>query len=120
MTDFDFDESLLQVKSYEVLGKLPDLFTFADGGSVSTPADWQKRRAEIFPAAVELQYGTQPGAPDRLTVEPLYVTSRDRRGYRVISQIGDKEIAFTLYLFLPSGVKNPPVVVDGDRCWNYA
>lgn len=120
MTDFDFDESLLQVKSYDVLGKLPDLFTFADGGKVVTPADWQKRRAEIFPAAVELQYGTQPGAPDRVTVEPLYVTGRDRKGYRVISQIGEKEISFTLYLFMPNGVQNPPVVVDGDRCWNYA
>ena len=47
----------MKITSYEVLGKLPDLFTFEDGRKVTSIADWEERRKEIYKTAVELQYG---------------------------------------------------------------
>ena len=36
----------MQITKYEVLGKLPDPFTFKNGEKVKTPADWRARRQE--------------------------------------------------------------------------
>ena len=65
-------EGLLHVTGCQVLGKLPDLFTFDNGTPVVTPTDWEKRRAEMYKTAVELQYGIQPPKPEFLEVELLY------------------------------------------------
>lgn len=119
MDPFDFGTDLIKIKEYEVLSKLPDLFTMDDGSKVRTAADWQKRRAEIYKTAVELQYGAVPPAPDSVKVETVYATGRSRTQYRVISEVGGKQVVFTLYLFSPD-VPDPPVVVDGDFCFGYA
>ena len=54
---------MLEVTSYEVLGQLPDIFTFDNGEELKDPADWERRRAEMYKTAVELQYGTMPPEP---------------------------------------------------------
>ena len=71
-------QDLLHVTKYEVLGRLPDLFTFEDGTPVSSPADWERRRGELYKTAVELQYGTLPPAPEFLEVETLFVGAKNR------------------------------------------
>ena len=37
----NFDENLIRIDSYEVLGQLPDLFTMEDGTKVMTPENAQ-------------------------------------------------------------------------------
>ena len=64
----------MEITSYEVLGKLPDLFTFEDGRKVTSIADWRERRKEIYKHAVELQYGQIPPEPEILELDPLCVT----------------------------------------------
>ncbi|MBP5767388.1 MAG: hypothetical protein J6X47_10455, partial [Clostridia bacterium] len=67
-----FDENLLNIESYEVVGKLPDPFLFDDGTRVKDVSEWPRRRAEMFRTAVELQYGTLPPEPEFLEVENTY------------------------------------------------
>ncbi|MBQ8511570.1 MAG: hypothetical protein IJ497_03060, partial [Clostridia bacterium] len=61
----------MKITSYEVLGKLPDLFTLDDGRPVRTFDDWRERRGELYKTAVELQYGQIPPEPEFLQVDPL-------------------------------------------------
>ena len=62
----------MKITSYEVLGKLPDLFTFDDGRKVQSLDDWNERRKELYKTAVELQYGEIPPEPELLPlVAPL-------------------------------------------------
>lgn len=77
-------ENMVEVTSYEVLGKLPDLFQMDDGTRLTNPADWEKRRAEIYKTAVELQYGTMPPEPEFLEVETLY-DSPKTKSFRIIT-----------------------------------
>lgn len=53
-------DGMLDIVSYDVLGKLPDPFRFDDGRRVAGQADWAARRRELYKTAVELQYGVMP------------------------------------------------------------
>ena len=120
MDAFDCNENTIQVTDFRLLSDLPELFTFENGERVVTASDWEKRRKEIFKTAVELQYGTIPPAPDRVEVEQIYEGHNLRAQYRIRAIAGDRTVDFLLNLFLPQGVKDPPVVVDGDLCFGYA
>ena len=120
LNTFDFNEDLIQVTEYKVLSRLPDLFTFENGERVNTPEDWEKRRAEIYYTAVELQYGTIPPAPDSVEIEEIYEGHGVRGQYRIISHVNGKTVSFLLNLFRPANCDKPPVVVDGDLCFGYA
>ncbi len=111
-------EDLLHVMGYRVLGKLPDLFTFEDGTPVKTPADWEKRRAEMYKTAVELQYGTMPPAPEFLEVETLYLGARGR-SYRIHTGTRAHPVTFLMKLMFPAGARNCPAIVDGDHCYTH-
>jgi hypothetical protein len=111
-------QDLLHVTKYEVLGKLPDLFTFDDGTSVATPADWDRRRREIYKTAVELQYGTLPPKPEFLEVETLFVGAKNR-SYRIHTGTKAHPVSFLMKLVLPGGGYNFPAIVDGDMCFGY-
>ena len=111
-------QDLLHVTKYEVLGKLPDLFTFDDGTSVATPADWDRRRREIYKTAVELQYGTLPPKPEFLEVETLFVGAKNR-SYRIHTGTKAHPVSFLMKLVLPGGGYNFPAIVDGDMCFPY-
>jgi len=69
----------MKITSYEVLGKLPDLFTFENGRKVTSIADWEERRKEIYKNAVELQYGEIPPAPEFLEIAQLCVPNTTGR-----------------------------------------
>jgi len=112
------NQDLLRVTKYEVLGKLPDLFTFEDGTPVSAPADWERRREELYRTAVELQFGTLPPKPEFLEVETLYVGGRVR-SYRIHTGTRAHAVSFLMKLVLPASGGNFPAIVDGDMCFPY-
>ncbi len=109
----------MEITSYEVLGKLPDLFTFADGRKVTSVADWEERRREIYKDAVELQYGTIPPKPTLFSVIPLTVPGRAGtiNIWRITTGTQEKPISFTMYCHRPAGSGPWPCVIDGDLCY---
>ena len=110
-------ENLLQVTSYEVLGRLPDIFTMDNGDKLTDPKDWQKRRAEIYKTAVELQYGTIPPAPEFLEIETLY-KGKTSNSYKITTGPRACPVTFRMQVFHPDAEKYP-VIVDGDMCFAY-
>ncbi len=107
----------IKVKSYEVLGELPDPFEFDGGGRVKTEEDWQRRKAELYKSVIDLQYGTAP-KNEFLEVERIH-EALDHSVYRLHVGRKSRPMTFRMTLLLPNGVKNPPVIVDGDCCFNY-
>ena len=112
-------KDLLQLTSYKVLGKLPDLLTFDNGDAVKTAEDWEKRRAEIFRTAVELQFGTMPPAPEFLEAEIL--CNHKSLSCRIYTGKREKPITFYMKVILPKQMtgKSCPVIIDGDMCFDY-
>ena len=111
-------DTLLEVTSYEVLGELPDIFTFDNGEKLTDPKDWPRRRSEIYKTAVELQYGTIPPAPEFLDVEILYV-GKNCNSYKITTGRRDCPVSFRMQLFHPDTKEKCPVIVDGDMCFPY-
>lgn len=121
---FDYDENLITVTEYNVLGKLPDPFLKDNGERIQSQGEWLERRKEIYRYAVELQYGTIAPAPEFFKLECTY-RSDNTDSYRITAGTKEKQAVFMLKIFKPKDadghpVKNPPVVVDGDLCFNYA
>ena len=115
-----FNEKIIKITDYKVLGELPDPFLKKDGSRVSTPEDFDEHKKTLYKDVVELQYGKQPPKPEFLEVEYL---SKSRGGftYRIITGRRDYPVSFTLKLFLPEDrSKKYPVIVDGDLCFDYA
>lgn len=114
---FDINENLIQVKNYEVLGKLPDPFVFNDGHRMTDPAEWPARRAEMYKTVIELQYGTQPPKPEYFRVDKTYDDS-----YRITAGTKEKQLSFMMRIVRrdrkTQEIQIP--VVDGDFCFNYA
>ena len=114
------NEKTLKITEYELLGKLPDPFIFDNGERMTSPDQWEKRRAEIYKTAVELQYGTQPPAPEYLEVESLLDWSPSCKGYKIHAGTKDRQISFRMQVLLPEKREGKiPVIVDGDMCWMY-
>lgn len=116
----DFDRSLIKVTKYEVLGKLPNPFIFEDGTVADTAEKWRERRAEMYQDVIELQYGTQPPAPEFLEVETLFCGSvfGMSSNYRIRTGTKENPVTFCIKVFLPGGEGPWPVVVDGDGCFD--
>ncbi len=113
---------LLHVTKYEVLGELPALLTFADGTPV-TPDGWERRRAELYESAVELQYGGMPPAPEFVEVEQLNFNAR-MATYHVHTGTRARPITFTMTVMLPPEGTTPtgrtfPCILDGDMCFPF-
>ncbi|MBP5207838.1 MAG: hypothetical protein J6330_05225 [Clostridia bacterium] len=116
----EINENTLKVTEYELLGKLPDPFVCDDGSRITSPDQWEKRRAEIYKTAVELQYGTQPPSPEYFEVEPLLDWSPVCKGYKIHAGTEDRRVSFRMQVILPEKHDgNVPVIVDGDMCWMY-
>ncbi len=111
---------LLHITKYEVSGPLPDLFTFADGTPVRTPADWPARRAELIHTAVGLQYGGMPPDPEFVEVETLDC-ARNFKTYRIHTGTRAHPVTFLMKLILPGNGRagHYPCIVDGDMCFTY-
>ena len=115
----DIHENLIPIVDYQVLGKLPDLFTMEDGTPVTDQASWERRRKELYKTAVELQYGTIPPDPEFLEVEPLD-DGGEIRSYRIVTGRRACPVSFVMRVLTPVGQGPFPVIVDGDLCWRYA
>ena len=114
------NENTLKITEYELLGKLPDPFMFDNGERMTSKDQWEKRRAEIYKTAVELQYGTQPPDPEHFEVEALLDWSPVCKGYKIHAGTNDKQVSFRMQILLPEKCEgNVPVIVDGDMCWMY-
>jgi hypothetical protein len=111
-------DTMLEVTSYEVLGQLPDIFTFDNGEELKDPADWDRRRAEIYKSAVELQYGTMPPEPEFLEIETLY-KGKNSNSYKITTGPKAHPVSFRMQVYHPDAEKYP-VVVDGDGCFAYS
>ncbi|MBQ7868684.1 MAG: hypothetical protein IJ354_11170 [Clostridia bacterium] len=109
----------MKITSYEVLGKLPDLFTFDNGQKVTCIDDWKKRRKELMKTVVTLQYGQFPPEPEFLEVEPLTLPEIVGRMNIIRVHTGTRShpVSFTVYAHIPEGPRPWPVVIDGDLCY---
>lgn len=109
----------MKITSYEVLGKLPDLFTFDDGRKVRTIADWEERRKELPKTVIEMQYGQILPPPEILEITPLCVPNTTGRMniWRITSGTREKPVSFTIYAHKPAGQGPYPIVIDGDLCY---
>ncbi|MBQ8495585.1 MAG: hypothetical protein IJ465_07510 [Clostridia bacterium] len=117
----DFDRDLIKVTEYEVLGKLPDPFLCKDGTVADTAEKWAVRRAEMYKDVIELQYGTQPPAPEFVGVELLFCGGGliKMDSYRIHTGTRECPVSFNMQVFRPDSEGPWPVVVDGDGCFNY-
>lgn len=115
-----FNEKVIKITDYKVLGELPDPFLRADGTRVYTAEEFEEHKAELYKSAVELQYGTMPPEPEFLEVELLF-KGINVGNYRITTGRRAHPISFTMrvYFAAPKGVKTP-VIVDGDMCFDYA
>ena len=109
--------NVLTVTSYEVLGKLPDIFTTDSGERLTDPQKWSERRAEIYKTAVELQYGTMPPEPEFLETEVLY-KGKTSNTYKITTGPRSRPVSFRMQFFHPN-IEKCPVIVDGDGCFAY-
>ena len=115
-------ENSIRITEYNVADKLPDPFKFDDGTFVKSREDWEKRKKEIYKTAVELQYGTQPPAPEVLSFEVL---DESYGSYRITAGTKERQVSFIMRALIPVGngprPNGPfPVIVDGDLCFKYA
>lgn len=55
----------------QLIKELPDPFRFENGQRVKSDNDWQRRREEIKNLLCNIQYGTMPGTPEKVTAKIL-------------------------------------------------
>ena len=98
---------------------LEDPLVFADGSSVRTPADWDRRRAEIIGIFEREMYGRTPPAPEAVVTEvleegPTLAGLAIRRQYRMWFK-ADKSGPFVDWLaVIPNRISgDKPQVRDG-------
>jgi hypothetical protein len=98
--------------------ELPNPFVFADGSSVRTAEDWQRRRAELKGLFADYEYGHMPPKPQKMTIERGAVTADEASKMSIqdltvnLEQDG-KTLALHLRLYLPSEAKGKlPVVIQ--------
>ena len=55
----------------KLIKKLPDPFLKEDGSRVVTLEDWNLRRQEIKDMIINIQYGSMPNSPEKVTITNL-------------------------------------------------
>ena len=108
--------------------RLPDLFTFVDGRSVSSRQDWLARRSEIKAMLQDECYGRMPPPPEGKPVFQVVQPAFQVTGLPSVSCMkyatqpfadSDFRIVFDLYVSgFEDKSKAHPVILCGDGCWN--
>jgi len=94
------------------LNTLPDPFTFINGKKAASPADWDRRRAEIKDLAQYYEFGYMPAPPALLSATSSTGPSGSK-AVTVTVEDGGKTATFKPVLYLPSvGVAPYPVIVE--------
>lgn len=115
-----FNEKIIKITKYDVLGKLPDPFLRADGTRVSSVEEFEEHKKELYKSAVELQYGEIPPEPEFLEVETLYIGAKTST-YKIITGRQEHPVSFTMIVYRPAATQEkPPVIIDGDLCFDCA
>lgn len=114
-----FDEKIIKVTEYDVLGKLPDPFLKPDGTRAISAAEFDELKKEHYQSVVELQYGTIPPKPEFLKIEKIN-KGRKSTSYRITTGREDFPVSFTMRVFAPQTEEKCPVVVNGDFGFDYA
>lgn len=110
----------MQLTDLKVLGKLPDPFTFKDGGKVRHVQDWCARRKELYDDVITLQYGHQPPQPEFVRVQRTCkqaLVGNAVVAYRITTGRVAHPVTYAMYVFLPADFApntKYPVVLDGD------
>lgn len=96
---------------------LPDLFTLADGGKVTTSAVWEgQRRGELLEIFRRVMYGFSPPKPESLAFyaeasDPAAMDGKATRKQIAISfALGSETFQFQLTLFVPDKRQGPAPV----------
>jgi hypothetical protein len=95
----------------------PDLFTFADGSSVTAPADWPRRRAELLEILQREEYGFLPPPPEAVEAAPVgsddevYAGKGRLEEWTLRFPTPGGEFSFPLLLLRPHGNRRPPVIL---------
>jgi hypothetical protein len=101
---------------------LPDPLLFADGTRVATPAQWTQRRQELLQLLTEQMYGRMPGRPEQMRSNVYDLDRHALGGKATREQIsilfrGEEDgPRMDLLLYVPNGVKRPPVIL-GFNFW---
>ena len=114
-----FDEKIIKVTEYDVLGKLPDPFLKPDGTRASSIEEYEELKKEHYKSVVELQYGTIPPKPEFLKIEKIN-KGRKSTSYRITTGREAFPVSFTMRVFAPQTEEKCPVVVNGDFGFDYA
>lgn len=103
-----------------IFGKLPPVLKFEDGSDV-TPANWKKRRAELYKYAVDLCYGGMPPKPDFFEVKAVHLAPSGKKQSYVIKAGRSREnsLSFRLAVYRAPTEAKTPVLLSGDDCWQY-
>jgi hypothetical protein len=94
---------------------LPDPLIFNDGSRVSSKEDWTKRRREIYKIFQDEVYGISPVWNGNFIVgesaakSPVAKDEPIRREVKVKLKNGDRELDFTILIYLPHSDKPVPV-----------
>ena len=112
------NDNMLRLSTYKVIGELPNPFKFNDGTEVRTKEDWNRRRTEMLDAAVDMQFGVFPPAPDYFDVELLF-KGKEQSSYKVTAGTKKRQVSFLMKVMLPSETGKCPVIINGDLCANY-
>jgi hypothetical protein len=105
----NYDES--QVPSYT----LPDPLVFNDGGKVKNNKDWEQRRAELMEMFCKEVYGITPSWKGSMAVKELSSDMNALNGKAIRKEIAitlknsDREITFTVLVYLPHSKSPVPV-----------
>lgn len=94
---------------------LPDLLTFNNGTKVSSKSDWEKRRAEIYNIFAHEVYGITPvwngvqSATEISSDQHALNNKAIRKEVRIKLRNNDRELEFTLLIYLPRSTGPVPV-----------
>ena len=111
---------MIKLLEYNLKGMLPDPFVFENGERISERRDWEKRRAEIYKSAIDLQYGGRVPEPEVFDVCPIYLNRKNPSSYRITAGTREKTVSFEMIVFKASQKEVLPTVVCGDSCFGYA
>lgn len=114
-----FDEKIIKITEYDILGKLPDPFMKADGTRAASAEEYEELKKEHYKSVVELQYGTMPPKPEFLEVEKI-TKGRKSVSYRITTGRRNFPVSFTMRVFAPKSEEKCPVIVNGDFGFDYA
>ena len=105
---------------------LPDPLVFNNGSKVTTKADWEMRRAEIYRMFENEVYGISPEWHGKVKVTEVSKKDNALGGIAIRKEVkltltnGDKSLEMNLLIYLPHSAKPVPVFVGYNFEGNHA